>query len=204
MSYSWRTRATAHRLGDDVEHDGGIMTRAMVSGRVTDPDQLVPHLFEDLDPGFMSKVRPGDFIVAGRNFGCGKPHTNGYIALQALGIRVLCESTPANVARATMNLGLACLSRCAGITAVVNDGDDIEVDFVTGVLINHTTGTEHRYPPMSAHERMMIEQGGMKGYLRQYLADHPELAEPYPADDAEPDAAVAAARTIPIQPMNET
>jgi 3-isopropylmalate/(R)-2-methylmalate dehydratase small subunit len=200
MPYSWRTRATAHLLGDDVPHDGGIMTRAMMQARVVDPEQLIPHLFEEHRPGFMARVKPGDYLIAGRNFGCGKPHTNGYIALRALGIRVLGESAPANVVRATMNLGLACLLRCEGVTRVVRDGDDIEVDFVTGTLVNHSTGATHVYPPLGAHQRALIEQGGQQGFLRHFLHEHPELAQPWPDDAPAPALAPAAPtpRTIPI------
>jgi 3-isopropylmalate/(R)-2-methylmalate dehydratase small subunit len=203
MSHPWRTRATAHLLGDDVPHDGGIMTRAMMQARVVDPELLIPHLFEEHSPGFMARVKPGDFLVAGRNFGCGKPHTNGYIALRALGIRVLCESAPANVARSTMNLGLACLVRCEGVTQVVGDGDDIEVDFETGVMVNHSTGQSHHYPPLGPHERALIEQGGQQGFLRHFLAAHPELAQPWPEDAASsvPEPVASAARKIGSIPI---
>jgi 3-isopropylmalate/(R)-2-methylmalate dehydratase small subunit len=200
MNHQWRTRATAHVLGDDVPHDGGIMTREMVQGRITDPAQLIPHLFRDHDAGLMARVKPGDFIVAGRNFGCGKPHTNGYIALQALGIRVLCASAPASVARSMMNVGLAALDRCEGIAGLVRDGDEIEVDFVTGEVVNRRTGTACSYPPMSPHVRTMIEQGGREGLLKHWLREHPELAEPWPGDEAPAAGARAAARTIPIVP----
>jgi 3-isopropylmalate/(R)-2-methylmalate dehydratase small subunit len=203
MTMSWRTRATAHRIGDDVPHDGGVMTRAMMQARIVDPEQLIPHLFEEYRPGFMARVKPGDFIVAGRNFGCGKPHTNGYIALQALGIRVLCESAPASVARATMNLGLACLHRCEGVGQVVNDGDDIEVDFETGLLVNHTTGERRSYPPLGAQERALIGQGGQQGFLRHFLREHPELGEPWPGQaPGATDAERPGSRTIPIVQVN--
>ncbi|MGE0803322.1 MAG: hypothetical protein AB7G13_23795 [Lautropia sp.] len=195
---AWRTRGIARVLGHDVPHDGGIMTRQMVQARVTDPEQLVPHLFEEHDPGFMERVRPGDFIVAGRNFGCGKPHTNGYRALQHLGLRLLCESVPGTVARAMMNLGLPCLQPCDGLTAAVADGDEIEVDFTTGELVNHTRGARHRYPAMSIHVRHLIERGGQRGLLEHWLAEHPELREPWP--DA-PQPLPAAPRSIPITPV---
>jgi 3-isopropylmalate/(R)-2-methylmalate dehydratase small subunit len=200
MAYSWCTRGTAHLLGDDVPHDGGVMTRAMMQARVVDPEQLIPHLFEEHQPGFMAKVKSGDFIVAGRNFGCGKPHTNGYIALRALGIRVLCESAPANVARGTMNLGLACLLRCEGITGVVRDGDDIEVDFVTGTVVNHTSGQAHAFPPLGPNERALVEQGGQQGFLRHFLQEHPELAEPWPDAGLVPSDVATSRAVIPIVP----
>ena len=178
MTIEWRTRGTAHVLGDNVPHDGGIMARQVVGARVTDPAQLIPHLFEEAVPGFMANVKSGDFIIAGRNFGCGKPHTSGYIALQAFGLRVVCESAPMLVARSMMNLGLPCLQPCAGVTKVIRSGDDIEVDYETGRIVNLTAGTQHEYRPLDPHVREVIRCGGLRGALVHWLEEHPELREP--------------------------
>jgi 3-isopropylmalate/(R)-2-methylmalate dehydratase small subunit len=178
MSGTWRTQGRAHVFGHDLSHDGDIMDFKFVKGRVTDPDALIPHLFENSRPGLVSTLAAGDFIVAGRNFGCGKAHTPGYIALQALGLRVLCESTPSAVARAMVSLALPALTECAGLTDWINDGDLLEVDFETGDIINHTTQEQRRYPALQDGVKRMLEQGGLIGALKQHLIEHPELGAP--------------------------
>jgi 3-isopropylmalate/(R)-2-methylmalate dehydratase small subunit len=165
MDSGWRTRGRAHCYGDDLPHDGGIVPMRVIPMRLTDPDAVVPFLFEEQDPAFRERVRPGDFIIAGRNFGCGKPHTAGYLGFKALGLRILCASTPYTVARALMNLGVPCMGACEDITE-------------SGAVRNLTTGETRRYPPLDARIRGMIEAGGMTGMLRAWLADHPELGVP--------------------------
>ena len=88
--FQWRLRGRCYKLGHDVPHAGGVIPNAMIGGRFFDPKDLVPRLFEETDPGFHTRARPGDIIVAGRNFGMG-PKMNGYIAMQALGLGLVCE-----------------------------------------------------------------------------------------------------------------
>ena len=186
MQGGWLSRGRAHVLGHDLPHDGGIMPVAIVSARLAEPAELIPHLFRDIDPGLAGRLKPGDFIVAGRNFGAGKPHTSGYLALASLGLRVLCESAPSAVVRATLNLGLPLMHRCAGIAGLVSDGDEIEVDCATGRVENLTRPAVHRFEPISEEARRMLEQGGLNGLLARWLAAHPELAMPYAAPGDEP------------------
>ncbi|GAA4340130.1 3-isopropylmalate dehydratase small subunit [Pigmentiphaga soli] len=180
MNTIWRVRGKAHVIGHDVPHDGGIMPKQVVQARIVDPAQLIPHLFEDYRSGFMQDVKPGDIIVSGRNFGCGKPHTNGYIAMKALGLHLLCESVSSIVRRALMNLGQPCLQPCPGISEAIAQGDDVEVDYETGTVMNLTSGTRLQYSAMDDYTRQLIEQGGQKGLLLHWLQTHPELAEPMP------------------------
>jgi 3-isopropylmalate/(R)-2-methylmalate dehydratase small subunit len=178
MQKSFKRRGTAHVFGDDVPHDGAIMAFSFTMSRTTDPEQLIPHLFEQLDPTFKDRVKPGDFIVAGKNLGCGKAHTAGYIAMQALGLGILCESMPAAVVRATVNLALPCMTGCTGITALIASGDQIEVDFETGEVANLTRGERNRFNPIPQGARDMISRGGLNGTLIEWLKNHPEQAEP--------------------------
>ena len=178
MLDSWRARGTAHVFGDDIPHDGGIMARHLATGPIADTAELARHLFEEIDPGFRDRVKPGDFIVAGKNFGCGKPHTSGYIAMHSLGLRLVCESVPAGVARMLMNLCLPCLQPCEGIVKAVRTGDEIEVDYETGRIRNITVGTERLYRPLDANVREVIRRGGLRGTLLHWLKEHPELGEP--------------------------
>lgn len=174
----WRTRGRCHVLGDDVAHDGGVIRFDLVTARVQDPALLIPHLFEDIDPGLKNRLTPGDFIVAGRNFFCGKAHNQGMIAMKALGLRVLCESMPFRSFRAATGVALPCLIHCRGITGFVADGDEVEADFETGTVTNLSAGRSHTYPALAPPIKSIIDAGGMRGMLAAWLRDHPELAVP--------------------------
>ena len=89
----WRYRGTAHCFGDDLEHDAHMMPFDLVIRRVTDPAQLLPHLFEAIRPGLAARLKAGDVLVAGRRFGKGKAHVQAYLALKSLGVAIACGST---------------------------------------------------------------------------------------------------------------
>lgn len=181
MKDGWRTSGRAWVFGDDIEHDGAMMPRRFVAARATDPAELIPHLFEELRPGLAEQVKPGDFIVGGRNFGCGHLHNQAFIAMAGLGLRILCASMPGAVVRATIALALPVLHDCPDVTTLVRDGDEIEACYLTGEVVNHTTGERRTYRKLPDGVRTMLEQGGMQGLLASHLREHPELAEPYPA-----------------------
>ena len=174
----WKTRGRCHVLGDNVPHDGGVIRFDLVTARVQDPAQLIPHLFDEVDPSLKSKLNPGDFIVAGQNFFCGKAHNQGMIAMKALGLRVLCESMPFRSFRAAIGVALPCLINCQGITQLVSDGDEIEANFETGIVKNLTTNGLENYPALAPEIKAIIEEGGMRGMLAAWLRDHPELGKP--------------------------
>ncbi len=171
-------------LGDNIAHDGGVIPFRFVTSRITDPQEIIAHLFDEVDATLKQRLKPGDFIVAGKNFLSGKAHNNGLIGLKALGIGILCESMQYRSFRAATGLALPMMIQCEGISRVVRDGDEIEVDFATGEVADLTTGERYFYTPMAPDVRAMVEQGGMRGVLAKYLADHPELAVPPPARQA--------------------
>ena len=178
MQGGWKTRGRCHVFGDDIVHDNGMMEFKQVIERQTDPAVLVPKLFAMIDAGFADRVQPGDFVVAGRRFGSGKAHTTAYVAMDALNMRILCESTFERVIRGAVNLGVPIMGRCAGIAAILRTGDLIEVDMGTGDVTNVATGQTVTYPPVPPGLRQILEDGGRKGFLRKWLASHPELAQP--------------------------
>jgi 3-isopropylmalate/(R)-2-methylmalate dehydratase small subunit len=173
----WKTRGRCHVLGDNIPHDGGVIRFDLVTARVQDPAQLIPHLFDEAAPGLKNNLQQGDFIVAGENFFCGKAHNQGMIAMKALGLRVLCESMPFRSFRAATGVALPCLINCKGIMGLVSTGDEIEADFSTGVVNNLTTGRSEKYPPLAQEIKSIIEEGGMRGMLAAWLRDHPELGQ---------------------------
>lgn len=174
---NWTRRGTAHVLGDNVPHDGAVMAFDIVLSRTTDPEQLIPHLFAELDPTLKDRIQPGDIIVAGRNFLSGKAHNAGIIAMKALGLSIVCESMPVRAFQGVVALAVPALIECPGITAFVQDADEIEVDFLEGTVRKVSTSEQREFAGVAPAVRSMIENGGMKGLLQDHLRRHPELAQ---------------------------
>lgn len=174
MTHPLTQRGRCHVFGDGIPLDEGVMAFKFAIGRITDPEQLIPHLFEGIDPTFASRVQPGDFVIAGRDFGCGKPHIQGFIAMAALHMGVLCLSMPYKAMRGAISKGLPVLTGCEGATEFVRNGDDLEVIFATGQAINHTQGTQKTLPAMPKVLQDIIAHGGATGQLAAWLLDHPE------------------------------
>jgi 3-isopropylmalate/(R)-2-methylmalate dehydratase small subunit len=166
----WRYRGRCHRFGDNIEHDAQMISFDFVIRRVMDPQVLIPHLFETTRPDFHRSVKAGDIVVAGRNFGKGKAHIQAYIAMKALGLALACESMPYNTYRALIGLGFTFMTGCTGLTALVDDGDEIEVDFSTGVFTNHTQGPQHQFKPLPERALEIIRLGGTHGVLSNWWA----------------------------------
>lgn len=168
--FGWRLSGRCYRLGHDVPHMGGVVPMRIVSEMRYDPKDIVPHLFEETDPGFHERCRPGDLIVTGRNFGMG-PKMQGYIAMKALGLGLLCESMPFLAYREAIGLGLPVLTGCADATQCCETGDLIEVDFLTGRFVNRTRGLERDFPPVPPALREIVELGGTTEWLKRWWAE---------------------------------
>jgi 3-isopropylmalate/(R)-2-methylmalate dehydratase small subunit len=163
--FQWRYRGACHKFGDDLQHDGQMIAFDLVIRRVMEPERLIPHLFETLHPEFRSRARPGDIVIAGRNFGKGKAHVQAYIAMRAMGLALACESMPYNTYRALIGLGFTFMTGCAGIGALVEDGDDVEIDFRSGRFVNHARGIEREFKPLPERALDIIRMGGTRGVL---------------------------------------
>jgi 3-isopropylmalate/(R)-2-methylmalate dehydratase small subunit len=177
MQGSWRSRGRCHMFGDDIQHDNGMIPFHHVHERQTDPKVLIPDLLSAVDPEFKNRVQPGDFIIGGQRFGGGKGHTTAYIAMEGLGLRVLCESTFQRVIRGGANLGLPIMGDCKEITKFIKTGDEIEVDMSTGEVTNLSSGWRATYPPIPEGVRKIVENGGRKGFLKNWLLEHPQPAD---------------------------
>ena len=163
----WRLRGTCHKFGHNVPHLDGVVPEWLVNGRHFDPKEIIPELFEMIRPGFHTVAKAGDIIVTGKNFGMG-PKMNGYIGMQALGLGLICESMPFLAYRAALGCGLQVLDQCPDVTSLVEQGDDIEVDFTTGEFINHTQDIRENYDPIPDSLRELITLGGTQGWLKQW------------------------------------
>lgn len=151
--------------GDDVDTDLIIPARYLVS---TDPAELALHCLEDVIPGFASRVRPGDLIVAGKNFGCGSSREHAPLALAGAGIAaVLAPSFARIFYRNAINIGLPVLEVVPGPVA---DGDELEVDLTSGRVTSRTRGWTAEAQPQPPFMREMYAAGGLIPYVRRKVA----------------------------------
>ena len=166
-AFQWLLRGRCYKLGHDVPHPGVVIPQWLIAGRFLKPEDLIPHLFADIDADFHKRAKAGDIIVTGKNFGMG-PKMNGYVAMQALGLGLVCESMPFLAYRAAVGCGLRVLTDCSDVTTLVAMGDDIEVNFATGTFINHSSGATRQFPPVPTALKEVIELGGNKGWLKSW------------------------------------
>jgi 3-isopropylmalate/(R)-2-methylmalate dehydratase small subunit len=165
-------------IGDNVPLDDGVIPRRLAAGRVTDAQLLVPHLFETLDPGFAARVKPGDILLAGSNFACGKPRLQGFIAMEALDLAIICVSMPGRMIRRAVARAIPVIVGTMDSRAIATAGDDIEIDFATGDLWNRSRDSHVQLPPMPTILCDIVASGGMQAALKEWLKRHPEQALP--------------------------
>ena len=163
----WVLRGTCHKFPDNVHHIGDILPRWLITQRHTDPDFIIPHMFEAIRKGFSTRVQPGDLIVAGANFGV-VPKLNGYLAMAKMGVGLLTESTPFLAYRSAIGCGVPTLDGCTGVTQLVVDGDTLEVDFRTGAFHNITRGIQAQFDPIPKELHDLVEAGGTIEYLKRH------------------------------------
>ena len=160
-------RGKVHRLGPNIDTDVIIPARYLTT---TDPDELAKHCMEDLDPMFVQRVTPGDIIVAEDNFGSGSSREHAPVAIKGAGIACVVASTFARIFyRNSINVGLP-IVECREIVEVTEEGDELEVDLVSGKIVNLTKGVTAAAVPFPDFMRSIIEAGGLVPYLRSRLA----------------------------------
>ena len=160
-------RGKAHRFGANVDTDVIIPARYL---NTTDPAELAKHCMEDLDPTFPLRVRAGDVMVAGDNFGSGSSREHAPVAIKAAGISCVIASTFARIFyRNSINVGLP-IVECREVVEATEEGDELEVDLVSGKIVNVTKGITAAAVPFPDFMRSIIEAGGLVPYLRSKLA----------------------------------
>jgi len=153
--------ARVFKLGEAVSTDAIIPGRYNVT---TDPDALRRGCLVEARPDFVETVRPGDVIIAGRNFGCGSSREHAPMAIKQNGVAaVVAESFARIFYRNAVNIGLPVL-RCAGVHAAVADGDGIEVDVRTGVI--NAGGRRFQGDAPSGVALRIIEAGSLVAVIR--------------------------------------
>ena len=151
-----------HLYGDNVDTDVIIPARYL---NTASHSELAAHCMEDIDKEFVNKVKSGDIIVAGRNFGCGSSREHAPIAIKASGISCVIAPTFARIFyRNAINIGLAILE-CPEAAAAIQDGDEVAVDFDTGVITDVTSGQTFQAQPFPPFIQNIIQKGGLLNSL---------------------------------------
>ena len=154
----------AHKYGDHVDTDVIIPARYLAS---QDAKELASHCMEDIDKDFHAKVKDGDIIVAGLNFGCGSSREHAPVAIKASGIScVIAKSFARIFYRNAINIGLAILE-CPEAAEGISDGDEVSINFDTGVITDSTKNKTYQAEPFPEFIKNMINDGGLMASLRK-------------------------------------
>lgn len=155
------------KFGNDIDTDAIIPARCL---NTTDPKELAAHCMEDADPEFVSRVKPGDIIVAGKNFGCGSSREHAPIAIKAAGISCVVAHSFARIFyRNAFNVGLPILECPEGAERIQSE-DELEIDLSSGVIENHTRNETYRAQAIPPFMQKLIEAGGLIEYVREQMS----------------------------------
>lgn len=150
------------KYGDNIDTDVIIPARYLNTSL---PEELAKHCMEDIDKEFVNKVKTGDIMVGGANFGCGSSREHAPIAIKASGIScVIAESFARIFYRNSINIGLPILE-CPQAAKAISNGDDVEVDFDTGVITDKTTGEKYQAVAFPKFMQELIDVGGLVKYI---------------------------------------
>lgn len=154
----------AFKYGDNIDTDVIIPARYLNS---SDAQELAEHCMEDLDKNFVNEAKQGDFIVAGKNFGCGSSREHAPIAIKASGVSLVIAETFARIFyRNAINIGLP-IMECPDAAKEIEAGDEISVDIKTGSIKNITKSKEHKAAPFPEFMQDIINAGGLINYIKK-------------------------------------
>ena len=153
----------AFKYGDNVNTDVIIPARYL---NTSDPAELAQHAMEDIDACFVSRVKPGDVIIAGKNFGSGSSREHAPLALKAAGVKaVIAESFARIFYRNSFNIGFPLLESKEASESIAA-GDEITIDFSAGTIHNVTKDEMYTATPLPPFMANLVESGGLVGYVR--------------------------------------
>ena len=156
-------KGKVHKFGDNVDTDVIIPARYL---NRSDEQWLASHCMEDIDADFAKNVKKGDIMVAEANFGCGSSREHAPIAIKASGISCVIASTFARIFyRNAINIGLAILE-CDEAAKNIKDGDEVEVDFDSGLIKNLTDGKTYQAQPFPDFIQNIIKNGGLMNSVK--------------------------------------
>ena len=151
-------RGYVHKYGNDVDTDVIIPARYL---NTSDPHELAAKCMIDIDADFVNKVKPGDIMVAGDNFGCGSSREHAPIAIKASGIACVVARI---FYRNAINIGLPIIE-CPAAAVAISNGDEVEIDFDTGIIKDLTTGESFTGQAFPEFIKKIIKQGGLINYI---------------------------------------
>ena len=152
-----------YKYGANVDTDVIIPARHLNN---PDPKALASHCMEDIDISFASTVEEGDIIVAGPNFGCGSSREHAPLAIKACGVKCVIAPSFARIFyRNAINIGFP-IMECAQAAEEISAGDQVSVDFATGVITNRTTGKTYQAAPFPEFINGIIQSGGLLNSLK--------------------------------------
>ena len=153
-----KAQGTVHKYGDNVDTDVIIPARYL---NTSSHKELAAHCMEDIDINFTKNVKTGDIMVAQKNFGCGSSREHAPIAIKASGISCVIASTFARIFyRNAINIGLPILE-CDAAAKEIKSGDEVAVDFDTGIITDITTGKTYQAEPFPPFIQQIITDGGL-------------------------------------------
>jgi 3-isopropylmalate dehydrogenase/3-isopropylmalate/(R)-2-methylmalate dehydratase small subunit len=157
----------AWKFGDDIDTDVIIPARYL---NTSDPQELARHCMEDADPEFAGRVRPGDIIVAGRNFGSGSSREHAPLAIKTAGVSCVIAASFARIFyRNAFNIGLPIFEAPEAVEKI-RAGDLVRVDVDGGKIANLTSGEEYEIIPVPPFMQEIISAGGLINYVKEKLA----------------------------------
>ena len=149
---------TVHKYGDNIDTDVIIPARYMLSG---DAGVLAKHCMEDIDEGFISRVKPGDVMVGGENFGCGSSREHAPLALKGSGISCVIAASFARIFyRNAINIGLP-IFECPAAAEAIENGDTVSINPSSGEILDKTTGKAFYAAPFPEEIQKIIDAGGL-------------------------------------------
>lgn len=154
------------KFGDDVDTDAIIPARYLIT---SDPGELAVHVMEDADSDFPKKVKPGDILVAGKNFGCGSSREHAPIAIKGAGIQAVVAKSFARIFyRNSFNIGLP-IFESPEIEGAIEEGDQLEIDADSGLIRNLTRNTEFQARAIPPFMQELIRAGGLVEWTREKI-----------------------------------
>lgn len=158
------TQGTVFKYPDNVDTDVIIPARYL---NTANAQELAKHCMEDIDAGFVNKVHPGDIMVAGWNFGCGSSREHAPLVIKTCGTGcVIAKSFARIFYRNAINIGLPILE-CEAAAEEIQAGDQVSVDFDTGIITDITTGKTYQAEPFPAFIQNIIKKGGLLASLKE-------------------------------------
>ena len=150
------------KFDQDVDTDQIIASQYLLFPTI---DEMKTHTFESLDPDFAANVKPGDYVVASENFGCGSSREHAPIAIKAAGVSCVIAETFARIFyRNSINIGLPIIE-CKEAAEAINAGDDVAIDFDSGIITDKTTGQTFQGQAFPEFMQKIIKAEGLVNYI---------------------------------------